>query len=61
MEQVGSGQAAYFVDGVVLEGSWSKASTTAPTLFLDGAGNPIRFNPGPIWVQLISPESKVTY
>jgi hypothetical protein len=61
MEQLGSGPAAYFVDGVVLEGSWSKRSTTAPTLFLDGAGNPIRFNPGPNWVQLISPEGKVTY
>jgi hypothetical protein len=61
MAQVGSGPAVYFEDGTALEGSWSKSSPTEITHFLDRDGNPIRFNPGPIWVQLISRESKVIY
>lgn len=61
LAQLGSGPALYFQDGVAVEGSWSKAALDEPTRYLDGAGNPLRFNPGPIWVQLISPESKVVY
>lgn len=61
MDQVSQGPAAYFVDGVVVSGSWRKEAPGDPTRFLDEAGNPIRFNPGPIWVQLIPYEGKVDY
>jgi hypothetical protein len=61
MDQVSHGPATYFVDGVVVEGSWEKPSPLEPTRLLDADGNPVRFNPGPIWVQLIPYEGKVEY
>jgi len=61
MDQVSHGPAAYFVDGVVLEGTWQKPSASDPTRFLDADGNPVRFNPGPLWVQLVPYEGKVEY
>jgi hypothetical protein len=61
MAQVGNGPAVYFEDGVAIDGSWSKPATGAATQFLDAAGNPVHFNPGPIWVQLIAPEGRVSY
>jgi hypothetical protein len=61
MAQVGNGPAVYFEDGVAIDGSWSKPATGAATQFLDATGNPVHFNPGPIWVQLIAPEGRVSY
>jgi hypothetical protein len=61
MAQVGNGPAVFFEDGVAIDGSWSKATTGAATQFQDRSGNSVHFNPGPIWVQLIAPEGKVSY
>jgi hypothetical protein len=61
MDQVGSARAVYFVDGVAVEGTWRKETPGEITRFLDRDGNPVRFNPGPIWVQLIAYEGQVTY
>jgi hypothetical protein len=61
MDQVSHGPAAYFVDGVVVSGTWRKTAPEQPTRFLDEAGNPVRFNPGPIWVQMIPYEGKVEF
>jgi hypothetical protein len=61
MAQIGVGPAVYFIDGVVMEGNWHKQSTSAPTQFLDAAGNAIRFNPGPIWVQLVPGDGRLSY
>jgi DUF3048 family protein/PEGA domain-containing protein len=61
LSQIGTGSALYFEDGVVVEGSWNKLGPADPTRYLDRTGRPVRFNPGPIWVQIIPPESLVSY
>jgi hypothetical protein len=61
MAQIGVGPAVYFIDGVAMEGNWHKQSTSAPTQFLDAAGTAIRFNPGPIWVQLVPGDGRLSY
>ena len=61
MDQVSHGPAAYFVDGVVVTGGWRKETASEPTRFFDEVGNPVRFNPGPIWVQMIPYEGKADY
>jgi hypothetical protein len=60
LAQVGEGRALYFVDGVVIKGSWTKASLGSRTFFWDTAGNLVRFNPGTTLVQLV-PEGRITY
>ena len=37
------------------------AFTVAPMELLDSTGRPVRFNPGPIWVQLVHPDTKVSF
>lgn len=61
MEQLGEGKALYFRNGVVTEGYWHKPSYGNVTEWYDADWNPIQFNPGKIWVQIIPPTGKVTY
>jgi hypothetical protein len=62
LAQTGEGSAYYFVDGVEIDGTWTKADYGSRTLFWDTAGNLARFNPyGTTWVQLVSPEGRVQY
>lgn len=61
LEQVGDGAVLSFLDGTVLEGRWSKADYGSATLYWDPAGNRLRFNPGPIWVQLVPLDAQVAY
>lgn len=60
-ETVGSGDALIFMDGNVIEGSWSKKSRTARTIFMDGKGKEVTFNPGVIWIEVIPDGNTVTY
>ena len=60
--QTGEGRAYYFVDGVMIEGTWTKASYGSRTLFWDTAGNLVRFNPlGTTWIQLVPPEARLKF
>jgi hypothetical protein len=62
LAQTGEGRAYYFMDGVAIEGSWSKASYGSRTFFWDTAGNLIRFNPGgTTWIQLVPPEGRISF
>jgi hypothetical protein len=62
LAQTGEGRAHFFVDGVEIDGSWTKADYGSQTFFWDTAGNLARFNPtGTTWIQLISPEGRVGY
>lgn len=49
---VGSGKAEYYIGGMLVQGSWSKASATAPTQYLDAAGSPMVFKPGNTWIHI---------
>jgi hypothetical protein len=60
LAQTGEGPAYYFVDGVEIDGSWTKADFGSQTFFWDTAGNLARFNPGgTTWIQLVSPQGRV--
>lgn len=50
---VGSGQALVFVDGKVVEATWSKSSMDERTLFYDTNGNEIEFNRGKFWIAIV--------
>jgi hypothetical protein len=62
LAQTGEGPAYYFLDGVEVDGSWTKADYGSQTFFWDTAGNLARFNPyGTTWVQLVSPLGQILY
>ena len=58
---VDSGRALIFQDGLVIEGKWSKKSRTDRTLFYDAKGKEIKFNRGPIWIEILPTTGKVNY
>ena len=58
---IGTGKALIFQDGQVVEGKWSKKSRTERTLFFDGRGKEIKFNRGPIWIEILPTTGKVNY
>ena len=60
-ELVGSGKATVFQDGNVLVGSWKKTARDAQISFLADTGDEIRFNPGQLWLTVISPSQEVEY
>lgn len=57
---ISSGRAWVFEDGRHVEGTWSKASQTAPIVLLDSTGAPIKLAPGNTWVELMPTTSKIT-
>lgn len=52
---VGSGQLFVLTDGLVIEGTWSRASAADKPELVDSAGNTITLTPGSSWV--LFPES----
>lgn len=55
MTTVGTGQATIFQDGDKTTGSWRKGTKNERTVFYDGAGAEIRFNPGNRWITIVKP------
>lgn len=49
---VGSGRADFYIGGMYVQGSWSKDSPTAQTIFKDAEGNPIVLKPGNTWIHI---------
>ena len=58
---VDTGKAWVFSGGKYLEGTWSKASATAPVVLTDAAGQNVQLNPGNTWVELMpmAPEGSI--
>ncbi len=52
---VGSGQLFVLTNGLVIEGTWSRASASDKPVLVDSAGNAITLTPGSSWV--LFPES----
>jgi hypothetical protein len=61
METVGSGSAILFRDGQTIEGSWSKSSTGDRTEFIDASGQPMVFNAGQTWIEVVPTDREVIY
>jgi hypothetical protein len=57
---ISGGRAWVFEDGRHVEGTWSKASQTAPIVLLDSTGAPLMLAPGNTWVELMPTTSKIT-
>jgi hypothetical protein len=55
------GNAYYFFDGKVLEGTWSRYSALKPFEFKDKNGNAVLFNRGKTWVALVSGVERLKY
>ncbi len=55
------GEAFYFFDGKVVEGTWSRNSALDPFTFKDKDGNVVLFNRGHTWVGVISGIDRVDY
>lgn len=50
---VGTGQAVLFRGGARYDGTWSRASLTAPTTWTAASGEPLTLSPGRTWVLLL--------
>jgi len=57
----GTGQALIFVDGQVIEGTWTKDERQSRTEFNDSSGKEISLNRGPIWIEIVPVGSEVEY
>lgn len=57
----GTGRALIFQDGLVIEGTWAKKSRTDKTLYYDNGGREVKFNRGPIWIEILPTTGKVNY
>jgi hypothetical protein len=56
----GSGAVSIFRNGKRIDGSWSRASDTAPTAFTGADGKPIALQPGGTWVVLVATGTTLT-
>lgn len=54
---VGTGEAWVLTSGMLVKGTWEKATPTSVTVFKDAAGAPVRPPPGRTWVQMVAPGS----
>jgi len=60
-ETIDKGQAVYFQNGNVLEGSWEKESITDSIVFYDESGNEIEFVRGKIWIEALPQGNDIIY
>ena len=51
IDMTGGGKAYVFEDGGITAGTWAK--TNSRTIFYDSTGNEIKFNRGPLWLELV--------
>jgi hypothetical protein len=57
---VGSGPAAFYIEGKEIKGTWKKASNTALTTFYDEGGQEIQLVRGSIFIQSVPPDYSVS-
>lgn len=55
----GVGKAIVFMDGTRMDGTWRKDKRVSRTLIFDSNGNPIKFNKGPIWFNILPTDGVV--
>ena len=61
LDQIGSGKALVFRDGLVISGTWRKDSAAGLTRFFDRAGKEITLVRGRIFIQVVATGTNVTY
>lgn len=55
---VGKGKFTLYRDGRAVDGTWSRSSDTAPTVFLGADGTPVKLAPGKTWI-VLAPQNAV--
>lgn len=60
MALVGEGLARYFLDGAAFEGKWRKESIQKPTEFLQSNGEPMQFDKGQTWINVVPTGTEIT-
>jgi Protein of unknown function (DUF3048) N-terminal domain/Protein of unknown function (DUF3048) C-terminal domain len=58
---VGSGRAWISTNGVTIQGTWKKASLTAPTQFFDKSGRPVTLTVGQTFVQVMKTTDPIAF
>lgn len=61
METQGDGGAIVFLDGRMLNATWSKKDKDSRTKFLDENGQEIELNRGNTWLEIVPTDREVTY
>lgn len=61
MDLVGTGDAEYFIDGVMKKGTWERRDEGAMTRYFDEEGNEIPFEPGKTFIQIMRNDSEVHF
>ena len=59
VSQIGRGEADIYAFGDVVHGFWQKKSVNDKTVWVQADGTPIALAPGPIWVEILPPETQV--
>lgn len=59
IDQIGSGKAEYFTEGMKRTGTWKRESADAMTIYYDESGKEIHFRPGVTFIQVVRPETAV--
>jgi hypothetical protein len=57
----GQGEALYFMDGKIIEGTWIRNNYDEPYKYLDENGNELKFNVGQAWISFLSTLDRVNY
>ncbi|HEY5629317.1 MAG TPA: DUF3048 domain-containing protein [Candidatus Limnocylindrales bacterium] len=60
-QYTGTGKAWVFTNGMLVKGTWKKASITAPTLLFGPDGKPVTLTVGQTFVQVVQIGTAVTY
>lgn len=58
---ISTGPAWISTNGITIKGTWRKTSTTAPTRFFDGAGNPVVLTVGQTFVQVMKTTDTIVF
>ena len=58
---IGSGAMFVFQDGVLTQGTWSKASSGQQFVFTDQSGQPLKLNAGQTWITVLGAANRVSY
>ncbi len=60
-QTTGSGKMYVFQDGIVQQGTWSKAGEREQFVFTDEAGKPLPLNAGQTWITLVKAPNAVSF
>jgi hypothetical protein len=61
VDTLGAGEAFIYRNGNEIKGIWQKKAEEDALRFFDEAGEEILFTPGKIWIEVVEPNTQITY